>query len=234
MVAVAATSRPYPGEVANGDAWLVTWTAAGCRIVLVDGLGHGLPAAAASRIALEVLAQAPDLAPAAALQRCHRALAGTRGAVISIAQIAPGGTQLVYAGLGNIEAQLWQTGHVQRPMAYRGIVGAVIPTIRSFVLTLEPDWVLLLHTDGVRARFELEALAGFRERDPGRMAATVLANWARPTDDAAVVVACADPSGLAGTSSRVQRASITLDRNDGAPSFTRAADHIGERPGPET
>jgi Stage II sporulation protein E (SpoIIE) len=231
LVTIAATSRPYPGEEANGDAWLVTWTVAGCRIVLVDGVGHGPPAAAASRITLETLALAPDLAPAAALHRCHHALVGTRGAVISIAQIAADGTHLVYTGIGNIEAQLWQAGRAHRPIAYRGIVGAVIPTVRSFVLALEPDWILLLHTDGVRARFELEALAGFRERDPGRLAATVLTDWGCTTDDAAVVVACADPSRLASTSSLVQRASITLDRSDGAPGFTREADHIGERLG---
>src|SRR5215208_5172100 len=109
-VAVAGATRPYPGEAANGDAWLVTWADAGCRIALIDGLGHGPPAAVAARVAIEALVHAPDLAPDAALGLCHHALLGTRGAVISIAQIAPEGTSLVYAGIGNIEAQLWQGG----------------------------------------------------------------------------------------------------------------------------
>jgi hypothetical protein len=217
-VAVAAATRPYPGEVANGDAWLATWTAAGCRIALIDGLGHGPEAAVAARTAIGALALAPDLAPAAALHRCHAVLPGTRGAVISIAQIASDGTQLVYAGIGNIEAQLWQAGQAHRPIAYRGIVGAVIPTIRSFTIPLEPDWVLLLHTDGIRARFAIAALAGFPERNLGRLADTVLADWARPTDDATVVVAGPDADGSTGTAGVVQRASL-----DAAPLVLDAA-----------
>jgi serine phosphatase RsbU (regulator of sigma subunit) len=187
---VAAATRPYPGETANGDAWSVQWTENACRIAVIDGLGHGPAAAAAARAATDTLAAHPDLAPDEALRLCHQALAGTRGAAISIARIEPAGARLIYAGVGNIEARLWQAAGLQRPIAYRGIVGATLRTIRPFELRLEPQWLLFVHTDGVSARFEPEGLSAFTWRDPQRLADEVLRGWGRPTDDATVVVVC--------------------------------------------
>jgi hypothetical protein len=45
-----------------------------------------------------------------------------------------------------------------------------------------------MHTDGVSARFELTALPAFRSGDPQALAAALLGEWGRDTDDATVVV----------------------------------------------
>lgn len=74
-------------------------------------------------------------------------------------------------------------------MAYRGIVGAAIPTLRTFELALGPDWLLIVHTDGISTRFDSDALEAARRGDPQALADAVLAGWARATDDATVVVA---------------------------------------------
>jgi serine phosphatase RsbU (regulator of sigma subunit) len=186
---VAAASRPHPGEAVNGDAWIVVPHEGGCLLAVIDGLGHGPEAAAAAHAASDVLAAAPHLAPAEALQACHSALRGTRGAAISVVQIVPASQRLVYAGVGNVEARLRLADGWQRPIAYRGIVGAVMPRVRSFELTLAPDWLLVLHTDGVSARFDLDQLAPEVRDNPQPLADAILAGWARQTDDATVVVA---------------------------------------------
>jgi serine phosphatase RsbU (regulator of sigma subunit) len=190
-LAVGGVSRPYPGETANGDAWMVEWHDGACRIAVIDGLGHGPMAMAAAQRASEVLRAHPDLAPEEALRACHAALRGTRGAVISIARIAVDTAQLLYAGIGNVEAQLWQSesGRTQRLVAQRGIVGVTMPTPRSAVYTLERDWLLLLHTDGVSARFHVERVPKVAGPTPAVLAAAVLEGWGRDTDDATVVVA---------------------------------------------
>jgi serine/threonine protein phosphatase PrpC len=186
---VAAATRPYPGETANGDAWTVQWHDGVCRIAVIDGLGHGPQAAAAAQRAVETLVAQPHLGPAVALQTCHRALAGSRGAAMAVVAVEPGAARLTFAGVGNVEAQLWDGETPQRPVSYRGIVGSALPTIREFQLALAPDGLLLLHTDGISARFDASRLPEFAHRQPQTLADAILARAARPTDDATIVVA---------------------------------------------
>ncbi len=188
-IVVAAASRPYPGEKANGDAWTVQRQTDGCRIALIDGLGHGPAAAAAAGAAVTALEGRPQADPVEALTACHQALVGTRGAVISIAAIAPARGRLVYAGVGNVEARLCQSRRVERPIALRGILGVVMPRLRSFEFALAPDWLLLLHTDGVSAHCRLNTEGVVTASDPQAIADLMLARCLRPTDDATVIIA---------------------------------------------
>jgi serine phosphatase RsbU (regulator of sigma subunit) len=186
---VAAASRPYPGETANGDAWAAQWTGDCCRIALVDGLGHGPAAAAAADLALVTLAAQPDSAPLETLAACHGVLAGTRGAAMAVARIDLTTRRLVYAGVGNIEARLLIGAAAQRPISYRGIVGVTLPRVQAFEFALDDDWLLLMHSDGLRGRFTLPQPAELCAADLQVFADTLLRDWARPTDDATVVLA---------------------------------------------
>src|SRR3954447_25696807 len=96
-ILVVAATRPYPTEVENGDVWHVDWQSKGCRIAVIDGLGHGPQAAAASANARDALRAPPEAHPVEALRLCHEALRGTRGAAIGIVTIAPALSQLIYA-----------------------------------------------------------------------------------------------------------------------------------------
>ena len=82
----------------------------------------------------------------------------------------------------------------QSPRFYKQVMVGVLE--RVFEVQLEEDW-LLLHTDGVSARAEVETLPSFARRDPSALANDVLRGWARETDDATVVVA--SPGVLAGS-----------------------------------
>lgn len=181
--------RPYPGESVSGDAWQLTGENGRYRLALVDGLGHGPEAAFAAQRALTTLAAQPALGPAESVQACHRALAGTRGAAISVVYLDLIAGELCFAGIGNVDAQLWQPARMERLMPYRGIVGAVMRTVREFVYRLEAEWLLVMHTDGIRGRFDLPALPAFRHRNLEGLATAILTDWGRPSDDATVVVA---------------------------------------------
>jgi serine phosphatase RsbU (regulator of sigma subunit) len=185
---VAAATRPHAGEAANGDGWQVDWAGDRCRVVIIDGLGHGPVAAAATQVASRVLTAHPELLPEQALRACHAALGGTRGAAMSVASIDVAAGHLTYAGVGNAEAYLLRNGRSERLVAYRGIVGGIFPRLRVFSYSLEPGWLLLLHTDGVRARFQVDALTEHLRADPQAMADSILQTWGRATDDATVVV----------------------------------------------
>lgn len=195
-IAIGVAGRPHPGEAVSGDAHAVQWWDGTCRIAVIDGLGHGAAAAAAAARAVESLAAHPQLDPVESLRRCHAALAGTRGAAISVVRIDPAGRELVYAGVGNVEAHLWQGGRHERLIVYRGIVGSVMRTIRPFAVRLIGPWTLLLHTDGISARADVTALAQGRPWEPTALALAIVERFGRSQDDALAAVAMpAAPSG---------------------------------------
>jgi hypothetical protein len=72
-------------------------------------------------------------------------------------------------------------------MTDRGIVGSTLPRVRPVEMALASEWLLLIHTDGIKRRFDAQALL---ESAPGgeRLAQAILAGWARATDDATVLV----------------------------------------------
>ena len=187
-VAVAVAARPYPGEAVSGDAWQVDWHGSVCRIALVDGLGHGPQAATAALAAVSALAAEPALNPVDAVHCCHDALKDTRGAALLVASIDISRSQLIVAGAGNVEARLCQDGGVKHLMTDRGIVGSVLPRVRPVEMALASEWLLLMHTDGIKRRFDAQSQLAAA---PGgeRLAQAILAGWARATDDATVLVA---------------------------------------------
>jgi serine phosphatase RsbU (regulator of sigma subunit) len=187
-VAVAVAARPYPGETVSGDAWQVDWHGSVCRIALVDGLGHGPQAATAAMAAVAALANEPALNPVEAVHCCHDALKGGRGAALLIVSIDVSRGQLIGAGAGNVEARLCQDGGVRHLMTDRGIVGSVLPRLRPVEMALAPDWLLLMHTDGIKSRFDAQSQLEAAPDGDG-LAQAILTGWARATDDATVLVA---------------------------------------------
>lgn len=79
--------RTLTGQKKSGDAYLVKSLADGVLIAVVDGLGHGEEAAAAAKIAVDILeASAPhDLM--SLFERSHEALRKSRGVVMSLALV---------------------------------------------------------------------------------------------------------------------------------------------------
>lgn len=196
-IAIAGVVRPHPAETVSGDAWTVQWHDGVCRIAVIDALGHGPEAAKVAVRAVEALQQHPDLAPVQALHICNRALAGSRGAAISIAALDPTAATLTFAGIGNVEAQLFTPTRTQRPVVFRGIVGGQQRTVRAQVLQLAPNWVLFMHSDGVSTRAQLDQVIAEHQRDNQpddnvrHMAQSLVDQWSRNHDDATAVIATA-------------------------------------------
>jgi serine phosphatase RsbU (regulator of sigma subunit) len=192
-IIIGVAIRPHPGETVSGDAHAVHWVGDVCRIAVIDGLGHGPEAADASARAVAVLDQYPALDPVEAIRRCHTALLGTRGAAMSIARLDLPKGELVYCGVGNVEAHLWQDGRRERPIVYRGIVGSAMRTIRPFTLQLTDAWTFLMHSDGISARADLTTLGLPEPWEPDVLARAVLEQYGRTHDDALAVVAMSRP-----------------------------------------
>jgi phosphoserine phosphatase RsbX len=188
--AVAAGRRP--GQERSGDAHAVVHGADGAVLLAaVDGLGHGGEAAAAAERATATLERFPNESVVSLARRCHRALQGTRGAVMTLVRVSPQDETLTWLGVGNVEALLLRHGAGIGPrresvLMRGGVVGYQLPPLGATVHALNRgDWILLA-TDGIRPEFREGPIA---EDDPQRLADRILAAYRRPDDDALVLVA---------------------------------------------
>src|SRR3989442_1880853 len=90
LIEWGVASLALPGEAESGDRHLVKPVGTGVLVAVVDGLGHGAEAAAAAQAAVAALERHATESPVPLVERCHRALQGTRGVVMSVA--VPGQT----------------------------------------------------------------------------------------------------------------------------------------------
>jgi negative regulator of sigma-B (phosphoserine phosphatase) len=190
LIEWGVAGRTRAGEDECGDRYLVRPFSDGVLLAVVDGLGHGREAAAAGSLAAAVLDEhagetLPDL-----VQRCHEALAGSRGVVMSVASVDRTGT-LSWLGVGNVEALRVRAGdrgaeREDQLLLRAGVVGFRLPALRPSRLSLARGDLLALATDGVRSGFG-RCLTGAKR--PQQLAETVLAEYGRSSDDALVVVA---------------------------------------------
>jgi anti-sigma regulatory factor (Ser/Thr protein kinase) len=187
----AGLVRPITGETECGDVFGAGETGTGgtegaVTGVLCDGLGHGPLAASAALEAVAAVLEDPAAEPAALVERAHRRLAHTRGGAIGVVQVA--GQAVKFAGLGNIAATILAHGERKGMLSVPGIAGHQARTIRQFDYTAPPGAAIILHSDGISARWEPAALPGLNARDPLVVAATLLAQAGSHRDDAGVLV----------------------------------------------
>ncbi|MDR6974403.1 anti-sigma regulatory factor (Ser/Thr protein kinase) [Streptomyces sp. 3330] len=181
----------------SGDAW--SWVRSGTQVTLMlaDGLGHGERASTASGTAVEALRGVAHLTPPDILRHLHAKLRPTRGAAVAVAQLDMAAGQLCFAGVGNIGARL-RTADTWQPLLSRpGIVGAHHPADAPVHrLAWRPDSLLILHSDGLPARWTPPQDPLLSTHDPAVVAAAVLRDAgsdARPLpDDTTVAVLAPD------------------------------------------
>ena len=182
----AGLVRPISGETECGDVFGAAETGGAVTGVLCDGLGHGPLAASAALAAVAAVLEDPAAEPAALVERAHRRVAHTRGGAIGVVRVT--GPSIRYAGLGNIAATILAGGERKGMLSVPGIVGHQARTIRQFDYTAPPGAAVVLHSDGISARWDPAALPGLNARDPLVVAATLLAQAGSHRDDAGILV----------------------------------------------
>jgi serine phosphatase RsbU (regulator of sigma subunit) len=189
----AAARRPLPGEEVCGDfpiAVEVGRTAA--LFGVADGLGHGTAAETAAVRAAEVVDRCRTEPPDVLLQLCHRGLADTRGAAITLSRIDFETRTLSWIGIGNVTADLVTKGPdgVQiraSALLAGGIVGYRIPhALATHQVSIGPGDLLVIATDGILE----DHLAGMDFAAPAMAIAEHILNaYSRESDDALVLTA---------------------------------------------
>jgi negative regulator of sigma-B (phosphoserine phosphatase) len=191
LIEWGVAARPLPGEARSGDAHVIEPFPGGVLVAAVDGLGHGSEAADAAEAATDILMRNADEPPVNLVRRCHQGLWGTRGAAISLASFTESNRTISWLGVGNVDASLIRHGRgsrtVRESLILRGgVVGYRLPILRPSVISVARGDVLVLATDGIAGY----SLNEHRTMDPPlSVAEHILANFARETDDALVLVA---------------------------------------------
>lgn len=193
----AVAGRALPSETESGDGWAVAeqFDADGRGTTLfavIDGLGHGTEAAAATRAAVAALRGRAGQSPQSLLRRCHQTLSQTRGAAITLATIEHPQGLMWWLGVGNVAASLVRSGPAGSAvhavaMLRGGVVGQQLPDpLQPLSATMERGDLLLIGTDGLAPGFgESSRLAG----PVTDIAEDLLTRCALSTDDALVLAA---------------------------------------------
>jgi anti-sigma regulatory factor (Ser/Thr protein kinase) len=184
-------SIPLRGEIECGDAWSIAYSDAQCSLLLVDGLGHGAFAASAAAAATAAFAAQPFAQPADAMRELHRQLSGTRGAAAACALFGQSYSRLTYAGIGNIAGLITRAGTRRGMLSHNGTLGAVLPRVQQLEYDSSAPCVVVMHSDGLSARWSLENYPDLPACHAGVIAGVLYRDYARERDDATVaVVSC--------------------------------------------
>lgn len=187
----AVAEQAVPGEQESGDGWVAAGAAEIALLAAIDGLGHGAPAAIAARRAADVLRDNCAEPVEDLFARCHAALAGTRGAAITLARINCAEAQLHWLGVGNVAASLVRAAPgdpavAAYAMLRGGVVGQELPgSLRAGVIELQPGDLLLLGTDGLASGFDQRPDLAV---PAATLAQDILTRCATGTDDALILV----------------------------------------------
>jgi len=197
---VSGLSRPLPGEQVCGDAFAARLVAAPTgvaaprrQIMLCDGLGHGPLAAAASQAAVNAFRAAAPAGPVETVEHLHSRLRPTRGAAVAVAELDGERGVVRYCGLGNITGAVVAGDSARRMVSLPGIAGHQRRQLREYEYQLPPDGTVVLHSDGVRDRWQPADYPGLFDRSPHLPAAVLLRDAGLRRDDACVLAARTGP-----------------------------------------
>ncbi|MFF0490459.1 SpoIIE family protein phosphatase [Nocardia sp. NPDC004068] len=188
----AVAGRALPGQRVSGDRSIVLDAGGGSALFAVlDGLGHGDAAAGAADRAAQVLSENRAEPLDVLMLLCHRAMADTRGAAVSLA-LFDAADRLHWLGVGNVDSRVVAAGTVKpvvraTALLTGGIVGYLLPpNIQTQTVVVRPGDLLLMSTDGIVSDFVDDIDLSKPTAD---ITADILAHHVKDTDDALVLAA---------------------------------------------
>jgi hypothetical protein len=122
------------------------------------------------------------------MKNLHRALSGGRGAAAACAMLNAEKNKLAYAGVGNISGSL-ASGEKSRGMvSHNGTLGVQLLRTQQFEYECKPGDRIVMHSDGMSARWSFKDYPGLFMRHPAVIAGVLYRDHARARDDVTVLV----------------------------------------------
>ena len=157
-------------------------------VMVADGLGHGERAAEASRAATAVFRTDPFSMPSQLLGRVHLGLKGTRGAAVSIARIDLEEETITFCGVGNVAGRIVSGLQDRTLVSQNGTAGVQIRSVQDMRQAWTAHTMLVMHSDGIAGRWNLDEAPGLLQHHPVLVAAWLIRGHCRGRDDVTVVV----------------------------------------------
>ncbi|WP_207421312.1 SpoIIE family protein phosphatase [Desertivirga brevis] len=179
-----------PGESVSGDGCYYEMDANKVRILVADGLGHGIEANKAVNEAIKAFKELNSDDPSDIIKQLHSSIKKTRGMVGTVIIYDIKSKTWKFAGIGNISMKLLNSLSSKNYISYNGIIGHNIPT------TIKPQEAthleynqMILCSDGIKSRWESSKYPLINKYDLSILAAALYKDYARRTDDMSVVIA---------------------------------------------
>ncbi|WP_242916444.1 stage II sporulation protein E [Pontibacter liquoris] len=193
LLEVGCVMVPKSHETVCGDGFTLKVQDSTVTLLALDGLGHGSHAHEASAAACHHFEQSAVADPVQTIRDLHLAIKRTRGAVGFAARILP--HTITYCGVGNIAGKLYNgefstnNPPYKNIISYNGILGHNVPnTLNNQQLEWSRSKTLILHSDGLKSRWDLSKYPGLHRHHATVIAAVLYKDFCRHTDDTLVVV----------------------------------------------
>jgi hypothetical protein len=99
-----------------------------------------------------------------------------------------GTRSLLQAGVGNVAVSLVGVEEGRGLPSQNGTLGGICPAVREQRVDVPDRTLVVLHSDGLSARWSVHAYPGLRTRHPQVVAGTLFRDAHRARDDATVLV----------------------------------------------
>ena len=179
--------QTLPESSLCGDQTLVVDKPAYLFLALCDGAGHGPLACNASTKVCRYLQEHTEQDLSVLLKELHVILKGSVGGVAILCRIDKATGTMQYSGIGNAGMRLFLPKS-KNLVVQDGVLGYEITKPKTQEFKLEPGYVLMLYSDGVKNHIDAEEFAGFFELSAYNIARITIDYFSKTLDDASCIV----------------------------------------------
>ncbi len=183
---VASFARPCFGERVSGDTVVIEHRDEILFMAIIDALGHGPQANAVAERAERFLRMGWSSDVLDTMYRLHSELKGTIGAAAGLCVVDSATRDVRYTGVGNTVLRTFGS-RATRLLSTDGIVGGHFrkPAVQS--ARLNESGIILLYTDGVSDRFDVENYPQIVYHRASTIAHKIVDSFGKLHDDATCI-----------------------------------------------
>lgn len=183
---ISLMRRPIQTEeetAACGDKGVICENNDEIVIGVFDGAGHGIKAAEAANKAISFIEKNENMPLEDIFDALHKTLRGTRGGALSLARIKKETGEMVFSGIGNVGARLFDP--INKKLVTRdGVLGSQMPKAKVINKALKEGDVLILYSDGIRDRISEDDYPHFFHISAQEITRITIDYLSKPLDDA--------------------------------------------------
>jgi len=186
-IEISGINVPLKNQSVSGDAWDVKVDRDSVWIGVIDGIGHGTDAHAASTSGIATFWESNGTSTDVVLEDIHYKLRSSRGAAGSIARINLAQKTVHFSGIGNVNGVIIAEVH-KRLLTHNGTLGHAVRKVQEVSYPFETGSLIALYSDGLVSQWSIDAYPGLKQHSVAAIAAVVYRDFSRRRDDASIVI----------------------------------------------